>query len=990
MRGGEPASPDEPEPGREKWEEAGVRERWGEVELLTLWASSDEDPPGLRQALVSAVSRRRQLASAGLVTLSAVHLDGETPHALWAWVEGDRLDGRLAQRPLEEDDVVTIAFGLLEALCVLHGAGLVHGAIESAAVALSADGVATLTGGARGLVETAWCEAEGRALPTDTDLRALGRLLEALAPLDGRWSGDLERFVARLAGGADFDGAQPARDALSSIASRATQRPRPTATSPDPFVGRAEALSTLEELHGQRTRLVSIVGPGGIGKTRLAREWRRRRIAIDPNVTVRFVDLTTVRHDGGFIDAVGRSLGVKAGDDPRLAVLDALGARRQCIVLDNAEHLIDTVVTFVGQALEAAPELQVLVTSRRPLGLSMERVLPLPPLERGGAESESWVLFVERARQHGDGFEVPESERDALVALLDMLDGLPLAIELAAARARMLAPAAMLPRLARPFTVLRTSRPGVSPRHASLDAAIRWSWDLLGAPEQQALRQLSVFEGPFSLLDAEAVVQLSPHPTIQYVLDALERLVDSTLVRVEPAPGQFAMLALVRAFARQQLAEADDEAATRRRHLAHVARWGDFEAMPALEDHPAHTMRVVRADLESAHREATPEPASAEDRLRVAIAKLVLDARFGPLDGAASTVAEVADALGAHPVLEARLRAAAGLLSIRAGDVAVARDHLARADRLAAAAPASVRAWVASAHGYAIWYDRDYPTATIQLKAALAVAEVAQDDALRGRATGYLGLVAVRQADFETAETRFAEAIRLARGSGDAPSDHRFSAELAMMLSDLGEHARAEALFETIDRELAARGEHGARTNSLGQLGFLAMRRGDAERATALLDEAIEIAREVGDLRIRGFLVGRRGLVAMERGAEPSTSRDDFAVALGIARRLGERRNEALWLANLARLDAVEGDREQALERFEASRELSRQTGYHWLELGTVAASGELLATLGRLDEARERRATAEAIAARHPLPADSEPMQALAALVDALEGSDA
>src|SRR5712691_1149789 len=281
------------------------------------------------------------------------------------------------------------------------------------------------------------------------------------------------------------------------------------------FVGRRRELAELrKKLAG--ARLVTLVGPGGVGKSRLA-----LRGATD--LTRGFpaggwwVELAEVREPTLVANAVLAALDLRdqAGTEPLVLLLSHLRERQLLLVLDNCEHLLEAAAALASEIVRAAPGVRVIATSREPLSAPGEHVLPVPPLELPSIDAdepldrlrqnEAVMLFVERAEAASGAFDLTAANRWSVADLCRRLDGLPLAIELAAVRTRILTVEQILGRLSDRFGLLTGGGPAALPRHKTLETAIDWSYELLSAVEQTLLRRLCVFAGKFTLVDVEAV-----------------------------------------------------------------------------------------------------------------------------------------------------------------------------------------------------------------------------------------------------------------------------------------------------------------------------------------------------------------------------------------------------------------------------------------------------------------------------------------------------
>lgn len=328
------------------------------------------------------------------------------------------------------------------------------------------------------------------------------------------------------------------------------------------LVGRDGLLEQLEKSVAT-SRLVTLVGTGGVGKTSVAYELARR-VAGDYRDGVYLVELATVVDEDATCEAFATALDVSTKQSTLIedAIVDMLRARRALLVLDNCEHLVETVAALVGRILGAAPDLSIVATSREPLSLTGEHVWTVEPLATAAsadvaglelASVPAIALFVERARAADPSFRLTPATAPAVVEICRRLDGIPLAIELAASRARSVDVGEIASRLDVRFRLLKGSRRDVDPRHRTLHDAISWSYDLLDADEQRVFTALAVFAGQFDLGVAESICQGDD------VLDLLTRLVQRSMVAVRRADSggtRYELLETLREYGRSRL---DDE-----------------------------------------------------------------------------------------------------------------------------------------------------------------------------------------------------------------------------------------------------------------------------------------------------------------------------------------------------------------------------------------------------------------------------------------------
>jgi predicted ATPase/DNA-binding winged helix-turn-helix (wHTH) protein/class 3 adenylate cyclase len=644
-------------------------------------------------------------------------------------------------------------------------------------------------------------------------------------------------------GTAGVDGAGP--EPGEGQAPPAHNLPRPLSG----LVGREQEAVAVRRLVAARP-LVTLAGPGGAGKTRLALRVAADVLAAPPGADgfpdvpdgVWFVDLAPLA-DGALVpQAVAAAVGVPEmpGQELAATLADTLRPRALLLLLDNCEHVVDACAHLAAGLLRAAPRLRVLATSREPLRAVGEAVYRVPPLAAPGpgqAEPPERVaaypavrLFVERARAVRPGFAVTAGNAAAVAHICGRLDGVPLALELAAARVRVLSAEQLAARLSDRLALLTGGERTAHRRHQTLRATLDWSYDLLAGAERALLRRLTVFAGGFSLAGAEAVGAdaavgqpdgagaTGDAVGLADVLDLLTSLVDRSLVAAEAGPVaggegeevRYRLLETVRQYAAERLAENGEAARVRGAHARHFLALAE-RALPELQG-PGQARWHAR--LEAEH-----------DNLRAALAWYV----------------EQRD--GAHAL---RLTGALRWFWYRRRHWEEGYVWPARVLALPGAqAPTPQRAAVLQGAGlFAMWRDPAAAQAMWEESAEISLANGAPD---RAAATGaHLAWLLLRRGDLETARAQAEAALALAREADDPAALSNALALLAAVAARQGHHAAARARHEEALALRRASGDVSGRSLLLLDMAKAAFLAGDGARARALAEEALRTAREAG------------------------------------------------------------------------------------------------------------------------------------------------
>ncbi len=530
-------------------------------------------------------------------------------------------------------------------------------------------------------------------------------------------------------------------DPVTSETTAATDRTRPVGSalpaSPLPLVGRDELLGELCEVL-PTTRLLTLVGPGGVGKTSVAFELARA-VASSFEDGVHVVELVSVADSDAAIEAVATALDVSLRQRAQLqeAIVEWLGSRRTLLVLDNCEHVIEPIGALVDRLLHFAPTVSVLATSREPLATVAERVWPVRPLGVAGADgsiedvrrSPAVALFVERAQAADPEFRLDESSTRAVAEICRRLDGIPLAIELAAARTRSLDVGEIADRLDERFRLLRGVRRGADERHQALLDTVRWSYDLLGTEEQRLFRQLSVFAGSFDLVDVEEVCASADVPD---AVDVLTRLADRSMLAVRRGSrsggSRYELLETLRAYGRSRLGD-DEQVELHQVHADHFTRLAAEVAIGQRgPGEPGATARAEAAfgDLRSAFRFAVRvgDVSGAFDLVCSMSEFAMRTMRYEVFSWAETALTLDPDAT--HP-LHAHVEAVAGYGAFVRGDIDVAARHAETAADLEAARGLVPTGLAERVLGNALFHVGRSDEGHSATARQLALAEAAQD-----------------------------------------------------------------------------------------------------------------------------------------------------------------------------------------------------------------------------------------------------------------------
>ncbi len=697
------------------------------------------------------------------------------------------------------------------------------------------------------------------------------------------------------------------------------------------FIGRDREMAEAKHMLATG-RLVTLTGGGGAGKTRLALQIAAEHLERFPD-GVWLVELASLVDPDLIPQRVAAALGVR--EEPirplLLTLKDYLQSKELLLVLDNCEHMVDGCASLVETLLRTCPNLRIIATSQHALRIAGEwtyRVpsLALPDLDsllpvETLAQCEAVRLFVERARASRPEFAMTRENARAVAHVCHRLDGIPLAIELAAARLKLMSVEQTAARLDDRFHLLRGGSRTAPPRHQTLRATMDWSHELLSESERVLLRQLAVFAGGWVLEAAEAIYAEEGAAGDYEVLDLLSQLVDKSLVVCEEQDGEFRyrVLETVRQYGLERLGESGEAESVRGRHRDWCLRLAE-QAEPELRG-AKHKVWLGRLERE-------------HDNLRAAL-------EWSLQRGNADIALRLAGALWWLWFVHGHWREGRQWLDrALAGSRAVGEaDTAARAKAIYAAAALAWRQW-------------DHARAAALAQDSLALCRNLGDRLGIATSLTILGQVALRQGNFERAHSAFVESHALYQEIGDTWGIAATLLALGFAADARNDSAGACALYEESARLFRELGEKWGLAMALRQLGQNAIVSGDYTRATALLEESLMLCQELGDTAGIAYAQNPLGIAARAQ-RDYARAESLHLASLNLYRQLGDEGGIAYTLSHLGILAIRRGDAERAEEALRESLTMFRRLG----DRGGMTTCLEGLAEVAAAEGKHERAA---------------------------------
>lgn len=711
------------------------------------------------------------------------------------------------------------------------------------------------------------------------------------------------------------------------------------------FIGREAELAEIKTLVGAN-RLVTLSGTGGSGKTRLAIQVAGDLIEDFPD-GVWLVELAPIADPNLVAPSMAAALGLReSAERPILKdLIEHCKSRKLMLILDNCEHVIQQAAQVVGSLMASAPGLKILATSREPFSIPGEknwRIPSMKPLDPEDLEigvdlfdamgrNDAARLFVERATQVSPAFELTPENAEPVAQICHRLDGIPLAIELAAARVKVLPVEQIATRLDDRFRLLTGGSRTALPRQQTLRALIDWSYELLADNEKAMLRRLSVFAGGWTLEAAEAI---APCDAIEAweVLDLLGLLVDKSLVTVEEGvdENRYGMLQTVRQYGRELVTQLGEEAEVRTRHLEFFSAMAGDAAKHLQGPQQATYLKSLAQDRHNLRAAVDYAKESAPDIGLKLTADLwrywLVHSHF--TEGR-EVLAELIQANSGQPTSEALARAlqGAGVLAVTQNDYPAAADYLERCLEVCREnGYPEYESAALNSLGNLFWRQGDYPKARELYTRSLELEQSRGNDTGVARAYISLGNVATQQADFPASRELYQKALQLSRAIKN-------SAWEAAVLHNLGDVEWSLANFpeagKYYEESLGVRdvlGDRLGKFRATVKLGSVAMFQGNLDKAEELFTQCQKATHDLGDHLWEAITTANLGDIAFLRG-DPTTALAKHLQAYDLRVELDDKWGLANSLTSIGNILAALGRHEDAARFYGCSTALREEIG---------------------------------------------------------------